>query len=66
MSDIMDDHAAPSPRPYPPPAVGLERKLLEGAAATGILLIAAAIATMALAMYLLPNAPPTLLALPLF
>jgi hypothetical protein len=63
---IMDDHAAQSTRPYPPPAVGLERKLLEGAAATGILLIAAAIATMGLAMYLLPNAPPNFVALPLF
>jgi hypothetical protein len=61
----MDDHAAQSTKPYPPPAVGLERKLLEAAAATGILLIAGAIATMGLAMYLLPNAPPNL-PLPLF
>lgn len=61
----MDEHAAQSTRPYPPPAVGLERKLLEAAAAMGIILIAAAIATMGLAMYLLPNAPPNL-PLPLF
>jgi hypothetical protein len=52
-------------RPYPPDATGLERKLLELAAATGILLIAAAIATMGFSMYLLPNAPPNL-PLPLF
>jgi len=62
----MDDHAAPSPVPYPPPATGLERKLLELAAATGILLIAGAIAAMSLSMYLLPNAPPNLIAVPLF
>jgi hypothetical protein len=62
----MDDHAAQSTRPYPPPAVGLERKLLEGAAAMGIILIAAAIATMGLSMYLLPNAPPNFIAIPLF
>jgi hypothetical protein len=43
----------------------MERKLLELAAATGILLIAAAIATMGISMYLLPNAPPNL-PLPLF
>jgi len=52
-------------RPYPPDATGLERKLLELAAATGILPIAAAIATMRFSMYLLPNAPPNL-PLPLF
>jgi hypothetical protein len=54
-----------SNKPYPPEATGMERKLLELAAATGILLIAGAIATMGLAMYLLPNAPPNL-PLPLF
>jgi hypothetical protein len=54
-----------SQKPYPPEATGLERKLLELSAATGILLIAAAIATMGLSMYLLPNAPPNL-PLPLF
>ncbi|MGZ3438760.1 MAG: hypothetical protein ACXVDD_04570 [Polyangia bacterium] len=61
----MDDHAAQSQKPYPPDAVGTERKLLELSAATGILLIAAAIATMGLAMYFLPGAPPNL-PLPLF
>ena len=65
MTGSMDDHAAQSTKPYPPPAAGLERKLLEGAAATGILMIAAAIALMGLSMYLLPNAPPQL-PLPLF
>ena len=55
----------PSTKPYPPEAVGFERKLLELSAATGIILIAAAIATMGLGMYLLPNAPPNL-PLPLF
>jgi len=62
----MDDHAAQSQTPYPPDAVGLERKLLEGAAATGILLIAGFIFAMSLSMYLLPNAPPPILAAPLF
>jgi hypothetical protein len=61
----MDDHAAQSPKPYPPEAVGRERKLLELAAATGILLIAAAIATMGIGMYFLPGAPPNM-PLPLF
>jgi len=61
----MDDHAAQSTKPYPPDAVGLERKLLQLAAATGILLIALAIATMGLSMYVLPGAPPNL-PLPLF
>ena len=61
----MDDHAPQSNKPYPPDAVGLERKLLQVAAATGILLIAAAIATMGLSMYLLPNHPPNF-PLPLF
>jgi hypothetical protein len=54
----MDDHAPQSQRPYPPPATGLERKMLELAAATGILLIAAAITTMGVCMYLLPGHPP--------
>jgi hypothetical protein len=62
----MDDHAAQSQTPYPPDAVGFDRKLLEGAAATGILLIAAFIAVMGFSMYLLPNAPPSILAAPLF
>lgn len=61
----MDDHAPQSTKPYPPEAVGLERRLLELAAATGILLIAASIALMGLSMYLLPGAPPNL-PLPLF
>jgi hypothetical protein len=61
----MDDHAAPPTKPYPPDAVGFERKLLELSAATGILLIAAAIALMGLSMYLLPGHPPNL-PLPLF
>lgn len=61
----MDDHAAQSTKPYPPEAVGLERKLLEASAAMGIVLIAAAIALMGLGMYLLPGAPPNL-PLPLF
>jgi hypothetical protein len=61
----MDDHASQSQKPYPPDAVGLERKLLELSAATGILLIAAAIAIMGLGMYILPGAPPNL-PLPLF
>ena len=61
----MDDHASKSQKPYPPEAVGLERKMLELAAATGILLIAAAIATMGLSMYILPGAPPNF-PLPLF
>jgi hypothetical protein len=65
MTDLMDDHAAQSQKPYPPDAVGTERKMLELAAATGIALIAAAIATMGLAMYFLPGAPPNL-PLPLF
>ena len=43
----------------------MERKLLELAAATGILLIAAAIATMGLGMYALPGHPPNF-PLPLF
>jgi hypothetical protein len=61
----MDDHAPQSQRPYPPDAVGNERKLLELSAAAGILLIAAAIAIMGLGMYVLPGAPPNL-PLPLF
>jgi hypothetical protein len=61
----MDDHAAQNSKPYPPDAVGLERKLLEFAAFGGILLIAAAIAAMGLGMYFLPGAPPNL-PLPLF
>jgi hypothetical protein len=61
----MDDHAAQSQKPYPPEAVGTERKMLELAAATGILLIASAIAVMGFAMYFLPGAPPNL-SLPLF
>lgn len=43
----------------------MERKLLEIAAAAGILLIAAAIATMGLGMYALPGHPPNF-PLPLF
>jgi len=61
----MDDHAPQSQRPYPPDATGLERRMLQLAAATGILLIAAAIATMGLAMYALPGHPPNY-PLPLF
>ncbi len=61
----MDDHAAPSPKQYPPDAVGLERKMLTIAAATGILLLAAAIGVMGLGMYFLPGAPPNM-PLPLF
>jgi len=61
----MDDHASQSQKPYPPEATGMERKLLQVAAATGILLIAAAIATMGLGMYVLPGAPPNF-PLPLF
>jgi isopropylmalate/homocitrate/citramalate synthase len=65
MTESMDDHAPQSQKPYPPDAVGNERKLLQLAALTGIALIAAAIATMGLSMYLLPGAPPQL-PLPLF
>ncbi len=61
----MDDHASQSQTPYPPDAVGFERKMLELAAASGILLIAAAIAIMGASMYLLPGAPPNF-PLPLF
>jgi hypothetical protein len=60
MTGSMDDHAAPPTRPYPPPAVGLERNMLKVAAATGILLIACAIAAMGIGMYFLPGAPPNL------
>ena len=62
----MDDHASESQKPYPPDATGLERRLLQVYAASGVLLIAAVIATMGLSMYLLPNAPPSLLGAPLF
>ena len=62
----MDEHASQSQKPYPPDATGFDRKILELFAATGILLIAAFIATMGLSMYLLPNAPPSLLGAPLF
>ncbi|MCU1282488.1 MAG: hypothetical protein JWM53_6034 [bacterium] len=61
----MDDHAAPPTIPYPPAAVGTERKMLELFAAGGIICIAAAIAVMGFAMYFLPGAPPNL-PLPLF
>ena len=61
----MDDHASQPQTPYPPDAVGLERELLKLAAASGILLIAAAICTMGVCMYLLPGAPPNF-PLPLF
>ena len=61
----MDDHASQSQTPYPPDATGLERKLLQVAAAIGILLIAAAIGTMGVCMYLLPGHPPNF-PLPLF
>jgi len=60
----MDDHAQ-SQRPYPPDAVGMERKLLQLSAATGILLLALAITLMGIGMYVLPGAPPTF-PLPLF
>lgn len=62
---VMDDHAPQPQKPYPPAATGLERKLLLVAAFTGILLIAAAITTMGLCMYLLPGHPPNF-PLPLF
>jgi hypothetical protein len=62
----MDEHASQSQKPYPPEATGLERKLLQAAAAMGIILIATVITTMGLSMYLLPNAPPSLLGAPLF
>ena len=65
MTGSMDDHAAQSPKPYPPAAVGLELKMLKVAAATGILLLACAIGLMGLGMYFLPGAPPNL-PLPLF
>jgi hypothetical protein len=61
----MDDQAAQSQKPYPPEAVGTERKMLELFAATGILAIAAGVALMGLGMYFLPGAPPNL-PLPLF
>ncbi len=60
----MDDHAPQ--KPYPAEATGLERKLLELAAAAGIVTIAGFIIAMGLSMYLLPNAPPTVLGAPLF
>jgi hypothetical protein len=60
----MDDHA--SQKPYPPDATGLERKMLELSAAIGILTLAGFIIAMGLSMYLLPNAPPSVLGAPLF
>ena len=65
-NDPMDDHAPQPQKPYPREATGLERKILEISAATGILTICAIVTAMALAMYLLPQAPPSLLAAPLF
>lgn len=62
----MDDHASEPQTPYPPDATGLERRLLQIAAASGILILAAWMTTMGLSMYLLPNAPPSLLGAPLF
>ena len=59
----MDDHA--SQKPYPPEATGLERQMLQLAAAIGVLAIAGFVVAMSLSMYLLPNAPPTLLGAPL-
>jgi hypothetical protein len=60
----MDDHAPQ--KPYPAEATGLERQLLQLAAATGVLAIAGFIIAMGLSMYLLPNAPPSVLGAPLF
>jgi hypothetical protein len=62
----MDDHASEPQKGYPPPATGLELRLLQIAAASGILILAAWMTTMGLSMYLLPNAPPSLLGAPLF
>ena len=45
-NDAMDEHASQSQKPYPPEATGLERKLLQAAAAMGIILIATVITTM--------------------
>lgn len=61
----MDDHDR-SQIPYPPEATGMERKMLQLFAAVGILAIAASVATMGAAMYILPGAPPINLPLPLF
>lgn len=61
----MDDHA-PSNIPYPPEATGTERMMLQFFAAAGIVAIAASVAIMGAAMYILPGAPPVNLPLPLF
>ncbi|HEY2748831.1 MAG TPA: hypothetical protein VGL86_29625 [Polyangia bacterium] len=59
----MDDHAPQ--KPYPPDATGFDRKMLQLSAAIGILTLAGFIIAMGLSMYLLPNAPPSVLGAPL-
>jgi hypothetical protein len=61
----MDEHEK-STIPYPPEATGFERKMCLFFAPFGIIAIAAIVATMGAAMYLLPGAPPINLPLPLF
>ena len=62
----MDDRQHVPFTSYPPDATGLERKMVQLSAAFGIITICAIIITMGLSMYLLPNAPPSLLGAPLF